>query len=198
MDWSAFFAAAGLARQEAFVAWQPTAVTGVAALVASQPLETWKDYLRFHVVDGYADVLPRAFAEQALAMREARDRPAGAELARPARLEATQVAMSDALGRMYAERYFPAEQKARVEAIVAQRHCGVPPTGRGGDLDVARHQDAGAGQAEDAVRRHRLSGHMAGLFRPGRGPARTPSAIFGGSRTATTVVPWLGWAGPWT
>ena len=27
--------------------------------------------------------------------------------------------MSDALGRMYAERYFPAEQKARVEAIVA-------------------------------------------------------------------------------
>ena len=29
MDWSAFFAAAGLARQEAFVAWQPTAVTGL-------------------------------------------------------------------------------------------------------------------------------------------------------------------------
>ena len=27
MDWSAFFAAAGLARQETFVAWQPTAVT---------------------------------------------------------------------------------------------------------------------------------------------------------------------------
>ena len=69
MDWSAFFAAAGLARQEAFVAWQPTAVTGLAALVAAEPLETWKDYLRFHVVDGFADVLPRAFAEQALAMR---------------------------------------------------------------------------------------------------------------------------------
>ena len=28
MDWSAFFDAAGLAKQEAFVAWQPTAVTG--------------------------------------------------------------------------------------------------------------------------------------------------------------------------
>ena len=32
-------------------------------------------------------------------------------------LVATQSAMSDALGRMYAERYFPAEQKARLERI---------------------------------------------------------------------------------
>jgi putative endopeptidase len=68
MDWSAFFAAADLDRQDAFVAWQPTAVKGVAALVASQPLETWKDYLRVRVVDGYADVLPRAFAEAALTL----------------------------------------------------------------------------------------------------------------------------------
>ena len=71
MDWSVFFDEAGLARQETFVVWQPTAVTGLAALVASQPLEAWKDYLRFHVIDDYADVLPRAFAEEALALRGA-------------------------------------------------------------------------------------------------------------------------------
>ena len=118
MDWSAFFAAAGLARQEAFVAWQPTAVTGLAALVAAEPLETWKDYLRFHVVDGYADVLPRAFAEQAMAMRQAVSDQAQPSSRAQRALETTQVAMSDALGRMYAERYFPAEQKARVETIV--------------------------------------------------------------------------------
>jgi putative endopeptidase len=119
MDWSAFFAAAGLAREDAFVAWQPGAVTGVAALVASQPLERWKDYLRARVIDTYADVLPRAFVEPALAMRSA-----AANQSQPApraqrALEVTQVAMSGALGRLYAERYFPAEQKARVEAIVA-------------------------------------------------------------------------------
>jgi Predicted metalloendopeptidase len=118
MDWSAFFAAAGLARQNAFVAWQPAAVTGLAALVAAEPLETWKDYLRFHVVDGLADVLPRAFAEQAQAMREAvPDQRQPSSRAQRA-LETTQVAMSDALGRMYAERYFPADRKARVETIV--------------------------------------------------------------------------------
>jgi len=119
MDWFAFFAAGGLARQDAFVAWQPSAVTGVAALVGSEPLPEWKDYLRFHVVHAYADVLPRAVAEQALALRGAvTGQPQPSPRAQRA-LESTQLAMSDAIGRMYAERYFPAERKARVEAIVA-------------------------------------------------------------------------------
>jgi len=118
MDWPAFFAAAGLAGQETFVAWQPTAVIGVAALVASQPLEAWKDYLRVHALDACADVLPRAFAEPGLAMHAAvASQPQPTPRAQRA-LEATLAAMSDALGRMYADRYFPAEQKARVQAIV--------------------------------------------------------------------------------
>ncbi len=116
MDWTVFFDGAGLARQAEFVVWQPTAVTGLAAQVASQPLEAWKDYLRFHAIHDFADVLPRAFAEQALALREATG--AGPQPSRAERaLAATQSAMRNALGRMYAERYFPAEQKARVERI---------------------------------------------------------------------------------
>jgi predicted metalloendopeptidase len=69
-------------------------------------LEAWKDYLRFHAIHEYADVLPRAFRDEALTSSRA-------ERA----LAATQSAMSDAVGRMYAERYFPASQKARVERI---------------------------------------------------------------------------------
>jgi predicted metalloendopeptidase len=111
MDWNVFFDAAGLAKQGELVAWQPTAVTGLAALVASQPLGTWKDYLRFHAIHDYADVLPRAFEEEALAMK-------GPQPTRDERaLAATQSAMGDALGRMYVERYFPAAQKARLERI---------------------------------------------------------------------------------
>jgi putative endopeptidase len=118
LDWTAFFAAAGMARQDAFVAWQPTAVIGMAALVASQPLETWKDYLRVHLLDELADALPRAFAEPALAMRAATTNQSSSNPRAQRALDATQAAMSDAIGRMYAERHFPAAQKARVEAIV--------------------------------------------------------------------------------
>lgn len=119
MDWSAFFDAAGLGKQQSFVVWRPGAVKGVAELVASQPVETWKDYLRFHILDQNADVLPHAFSGQALALHASAAAGAPQQSPRSQRgVDATQSAMSEPLGRMYAERYFPAEQKARVRAIV--------------------------------------------------------------------------------
>lgn len=112
MDWNAFFDAAGLASQPVVVAWQPPAVTGVAALVASQPLESWKDYLRFHLIDQYASLLPRAFAEAAADQHG--DRRSRAERA----LAITQEALGSAVGELYARRYFPPAQKARVLGII--------------------------------------------------------------------------------
>ena len=119
LDWFAFFAAAGLSKQEAFVVWQPDGVKGSAALVGSQPLTAWLDYLRFHVIDLHADVLPRPFAEQAFAFHGTDVSGQRQQSPRAQRaLQATQQAMSGALGRMYAERHFPAEIKARAQAIV--------------------------------------------------------------------------------
>jgi putative endopeptidase len=128
MDWSAFFDAAGLAGQGSFGVWQPGAVTGLASLVASQPLAVWKDYLRFHVLHDYADLLPRGFAEAAEALGERRG--AGAQGAQgrggagtgdrgQRAIEATQAALGEAVGRLYAERYFAPAQKERLHAIVA-------------------------------------------------------------------------------
>ncbi len=116
MDWSQFFTAAGLGKQQTFVAWQPSAVKGAAALVGSEPLQAWKDYLRVRLVDVYADVLPRKFAELAPALQ-------GIAVSQGSRTqratEATQTAMSAAIGRMYVERHFPAAHTARVQAITA-------------------------------------------------------------------------------
>jgi len=110
MDWSAFFAAAKLSKQQSFVVWQPGAVTGAAALVASEPLAAWLDYLRFHVIHAHVDVLPHAFADEALNQSSPREQRA---------LTTTQQAMSGILGQLYAERHFPPQQKARVQAIAA-------------------------------------------------------------------------------
>ncbi|HET9708900.1 MAG TPA: M13 family metallopeptidase, partial [Gemmatimonadales bacterium] len=118
MDWPAFLAAAGLSGQDTIAVWQPGAMTGVAALVASVPLDTWKDYLRVHLLDEAADVLPHAFADEALAMRSAVSGQPPATRAERA-LEATQRAFGDAIGRMYVELYFSPTQKARVQSIVA-------------------------------------------------------------------------------
>jgi predicted metalloendopeptidase len=117
MSWPVFFAGAGLSRQEQFVAWQPDAIKGTAALVASQPLTAWKDYLRFHVVDRYADVLPRSIAEPARAFHTASS--GSASVAREERaIDATNQALPDAVGRLYVQRYFPPATKARVQSIL--------------------------------------------------------------------------------
>jgi putative endopeptidase len=119
MDWVMFFSAAGMPRQASFVAWQPSAVQGAAALVASQPLEVWKDYLRLRAVTDSIDVLPRAFADQRPALRG--EAPDGErQVARKQKAdEAVQAAMGDAVARMYVQNYFPSEYKARLQTIAA-------------------------------------------------------------------------------
>jgi len=112
LDWNAFFDAAGLGGQPIVVAWQPSAIRGVAALVASQPLESWKDYLRFHAIDDRASVLPDAFESAASDLHA--DHRTRAERA----LAITQSALAGAIGQLYAERYFPPAEKARVRGII--------------------------------------------------------------------------------
>jgi putative endopeptidase len=116
MDWTAFFAAAGLAQQQNFVVWQPTAVQGSAALIASQPLDAWKDYLRFHVLDRYADVLPRSIMDVALAYRFGET---GGTATRTQRaIEATDKALPHIVGQLYVAKYFPAATRTRVQTVV--------------------------------------------------------------------------------
>ena len=110
VDWTAFLSAAGLAKQQDFVVWQPTAIEGAAKLIASSPLDTWRDYLRFHAVDVDAEVLPGAFA-RAVSLEPSPPRDQRS-------VEATGQAMRGILGRLYAEQYFHAREKARVQLIV--------------------------------------------------------------------------------
>jgi len=113
LDWHAFFESAGLGSQPIVVAWQPGAVTGVAALVASTPIEVWKDYLRVRLIDAHADALPQAFADTSADLRG--DRRSREQRA----LAVTESALSGIIGQLYAERYFAPAQKARVRGIVA-------------------------------------------------------------------------------
>ena len=118
LDWPAFFAAAGLTRQDSVVVWQPTAVRALSALAASEPIAAWKDYLAFHALDALADVLPRALADEALAFRAAGSGDTVRRTREQRALEATQSSLAGLIGQLYAARYFPPAEKARVRRIV--------------------------------------------------------------------------------
>jgi predicted metalloendopeptidase len=120
MDWDAYFQSAGVADQHEFIVWQPSALTGTSALVGSESIDVWKDYLRFHLVEHYASVLPKAMAAEDFAfygmilsgMQEMPDRSKGA-------ITATNAALGQAVGELYTQRYFPREAKAQAQAMVA-------------------------------------------------------------------------------
>ncbi len=119
MDWNAYFQSAGLNGASAVKVWQPEAITGLAALVGSEPMETWKDYLAFHAIDRGAPLLSKAFVDPHFSFHGTAlsGTPQQAERWKRA-IAMTNVALGDAVGRMYVEKYFPPEAKAEVERMV--------------------------------------------------------------------------------
>jgi endothelin-converting enzyme/putative endopeptidase len=120
LDWAEYFHGAGLSSQASFTVWQPTAFAGESALVASTSLETWKDWLAFHLIDAHAAVLPKAFADEYFAFFG--KTLAGTPQQRPRWQRGVATVnewLGDAVGQIYAQRYFSPEAKAQVEAMVA-------------------------------------------------------------------------------
>ena len=115
IDWTAFFAAAELPRQQSFIAWHPQPIAGLSALVASAPLEAWKDWLIFHTANRHAQVLPRELDDYRFTFYGRT--LSGAQQQRPRErraLSATSAALGDAVGRIYVRRYFPEAARADV------------------------------------------------------------------------------------
>jgi predicted metalloendopeptidase len=119
LDWPAFFAAASLGEQREFVVWQPGAVSGISVLTASVPLETWRDYLRFHLIETHSGYLPKAFVAEQFAFHQRVLSGTPQQQPRWKRaVEETNDALGEAVGKLYVARYFPPEEKARAEAMV--------------------------------------------------------------------------------
>ena len=119
IDWAAWRDGAGLAQQDQFVVWQPGAVTGIAALVGSQALDTWKDYLTFHAIDRASPYLSSGFANENFSFYGSTlsGTPEQAPRWRRA-VDATNNAIGEAVGRIYVDRHFPAASKTAMEQLV--------------------------------------------------------------------------------
>jgi putative endopeptidase len=119
MDWAAYFQSAGLSAQENFIVWQPSAVIGVSTLVQSEDIEHWKNYLRLHLFDHYASVLPADVRDEHFAFYNT---IMSASAAKPDResdaIAATNGALGQAVGPIYTRRYFPPEAKAKAQTMV--------------------------------------------------------------------------------
>jgi predicted metalloendopeptidase len=118
LDWDAYFAAANLNDQQNFIAWHPHAIAGESALVASQPVAAWRDYLTYRLIEHFAPVLPKAFVDERFAFYgttlngtpKIRDRWKRA-------IDSTNANLGEVVGKLYVAKYFPPSAKAKIEAM---------------------------------------------------------------------------------
>ncbi len=119
-DWPVFEAQSQLQPGRIVVVRQPSYVTALAGLVKSEPLATWKLYLKARRLDGAAAVLPKPFRDASFQFHDVAI--AGVQQPLPRWQQAVaQVngALGEATGQLYVAQYFPPAYRARMQALVA-------------------------------------------------------------------------------
>ncbi|WP_431850560.1 M13 family metallopeptidase [Allosphingosinicella sp.] len=118
-DFPTYFQAAGLGGQDRIIVTAPSAMTGAAKLVASEPIDTWKDYLNFRLLGAASPLLPKAFVEENFAFY-------GKTLSGTPQLkerwkrgvDLVGGGMGEAVGQLYVTKYFPPQAKAEMDELV--------------------------------------------------------------------------------
>jgi predicted metalloendopeptidase len=119
LNWDVFLAAAALDGEEEIVVGMPSFVTGFAAMVPEVPLEDWKTYLKFHLIDGFGYQLSQPFFDARFQFRGRvlRDQQEPRQRWEYA-LNGANRLLQDAVGQIYLERYFPPEAGGRMNTMV--------------------------------------------------------------------------------
>lgn len=121
LDWPGWLAAAGLkGRTPDVLVRQPSYLKGMAALLESVPLATWRAYARTHLLSAFAPYLPKDFIDARFAFvggvlqGTTENRPRwkrGVAL--------VDRSIGEGLGKLYVEAHFPPENKRRMDVLVA-------------------------------------------------------------------------------
>ncbi len=117
-DWSTYFDATGARDLSEVIVRQPDFFAAMAATYKDVPLETWKTWLAWHVIDSSAPYLNKAIVDEDFDF--ARKLSGATEL--PARwkrgVKVVEGALGEAAGKLYVARHFPPEAKARMQQLV--------------------------------------------------------------------------------
>jgi len=117
--WTKFFESQGVAAPKMFSFAMPAFHQEVSKMLADVPAAQWKSYLRFRTVDGASPYLSDAFVQEnfnfyskaMLGQKEIKPRWKRV-------LTTVNGEAGEALGQLYVKVAFPAESKARMEALV--------------------------------------------------------------------------------
>ncbi len=126
-DWGTILAEVGLGQIEEINVMTPSFFAAFADLFEKYSVDRWKQYLTFKLLDAYAPALSREFADAHFRLHE--QVLAGVPAQKPRWKQAVDATagggagsfgvLGEAVGKLYVEKYFQPESKARMEELVA-------------------------------------------------------------------------------
>lgn len=119
IDWDAYLSQAGLAGQQSLVIGQPSYLAALNEVMKQTPIGDWQAYLKWQLITDYAPYLDsqtdaQNFAFFGTTLSGTPKQRAPWERA----LGVLDDHLGEAVGKLYVERYFPPQAKARMEQLV--------------------------------------------------------------------------------
>ena len=119
-DWAAYMQTAGMqGKVNELIVQQPSFIKGYNESLTSFPLDTWKAYFSWHLINAYAPYLSSDFVDTDFAFKGMLLAGIKENRSRDKRAVAlTDQMLGEAVGKVYVERYFSPEVKQRTEKMV--------------------------------------------------------------------------------
>jgi putative endopeptidase len=118
-SWESYFRAVGHPELKQINVGQPEFFKGLDTQLTATPVDDWKIYLRWHLVNAAAPALPEKFVAEEFDFRG--KTLTGAKEIQPRWkrcVQATDRTLGEAVGQLYVQRYFPPAAKARALEMV--------------------------------------------------------------------------------
>jgi putative endopeptidase len=119
-DFSVYFADVKVGHFDSLNVATPNFFKAVNELTASEPIDTWKSYFRWHVIHGSATNLPKTFFDENFAFFG--KTLAGQQAPQPRWKQCTSLtdrALGEAVGQDWVKQYFPPAAKESMDKLVA-------------------------------------------------------------------------------
>jgi len=119
--WKQYLDAAGITGKVDYViVGQPSYMKGFNQLLKSTPLPVWKEYFSWQVLTNNSSLLSKAYDEENFAFNGKELNGVPQQLPRWKRAVGLEEnAIGESVGKLYVAKYFPPENKARMEKLVA-------------------------------------------------------------------------------
>lgn len=118
IDWVGYMTIMGAAKADSVIIGQPEAYKENGVLLKTIPLDTWKNYMRFNLVDNFTAALPDTFGKAAFAYSQLFSGAKERRVRWKRVISSEEGVMGELLGKLYVQEFFDSTAKKRYSDLV--------------------------------------------------------------------------------